>query len=116
MRLLLDEMYPATAAATLRARGHDVIAVTDHTDLRGLSDSELMDVAALADRIIATDNVGDFLRLFAERIANGMACPSVVAVTSVNRNTQSFTGELIRAIDAFIERERLTGHPQVWFA
>lgn len=29
MRLLLDEMYPATIAEQLRARGHDVASVHD---------------------------------------------------------------------------------------
>ena len=42
MKLLLDEMLPAAIAEQLRHRGHDVIAVSEHPELRGLPDPELL--------------------------------------------------------------------------
>ena len=41
MRLLLDEMLPATIAEELRARGHDVWAEAEPSDLRGIADHDL---------------------------------------------------------------------------
>ena len=45
MRLLLDEMLPAAIAQQLRNRGHDVVAVAELLELRGLPDDELFDHA-----------------------------------------------------------------------
>jgi predicted nuclease of predicted toxin-antitoxin system len=41
-RLLLDEMFSPTLAAALRDLGHDVIAVAERSDLRSMTDSEIL--------------------------------------------------------------------------
>lgn len=43
MRLLLNEHYRREIAQQLRARGHDVVAVDERDDLRGLTDAELLE-------------------------------------------------------------------------
>ena len=63
MRLLLDEMYPPRLAEHLRARGHDVLAVTELAELIGRSDIEVARFAREQGRIAVTENIADFLRL-----------------------------------------------------
>jgi predicted nuclease of predicted toxin-antitoxin system len=62
MRLLLDEMFPATAQA-LRAEGHDILAVQEDNSLRELSDTALFAAAQQLQRAIVTENVKDYLPL-----------------------------------------------------
>ena len=46
----------------LRARGHDVLAVAELTELIGRSDIEVARFAHEQGRIVVTENVADFLR------------------------------------------------------
>lgn len=43
MKLLLDEQISGKVAERLRGRGHDVVAVTDEPDLRGMRDPDLFE-------------------------------------------------------------------------
>ncbi|MDX6683620.1 MAG: hypothetical protein QOG94_3659 [Solirubrobacteraceae bacterium] len=63
MRLLLDEMLPAVIAQQLRNRGHEVLAVDEILELRGLPDDELFEHAQRDARTIVTYNRDDFLTL-----------------------------------------------------
>lgn len=63
MRLLLDEMISAAIAEALRGRGHDVEAVTDSSELRGVTDDELFQCAQTRARALVTCNRNDFLVL-----------------------------------------------------
>ena len=63
MRLLLDEMLPAVIAQQLLNRGHDVLAVAELLELRGLPDDELFEHAQGDARAIVTYNRDDFLTL-----------------------------------------------------
>jgi nucleoside-diphosphate-sugar epimerase len=60
LRLLLDEMYPSVVAERLRARGHDVVAVTERPELRSLSDADVFMVGQSERRTVVTENVADF--------------------------------------------------------
>lgn len=77
MKLLLDEMYPATVAEQLRARGHDVVAIHDpgYRRLEGAPDAEVFAVGVAEARAVVTENVPDFRRLEAEALARGGAMP-----------------------------------------
>lgn len=61
MRLLLDEMYPPTIAEQLRLRGHDVVAVTESSELRSLPDVAVFAAAQREHRAVVTENVADFI-------------------------------------------------------
>lgn len=62
--LLLDEMYPATPAAKLRASGHDVVAALDvEVGLASRSDDDVLAWAARNGPCRVTENVRDFARL-----------------------------------------------------
>ncbi|HEY2767094.1 MAG TPA: DUF5615 family PIN-like protein [Solirubrobacteraceae bacterium] len=60
MRLLIDEMYPPVIAERLRELGHDVSAVTERLELRGLADIEIFAVAQQEQRAVVTENIADF--------------------------------------------------------
>jgi hypothetical protein len=66
VKLLLDEMYPARLAQALRDRGADAEGVDERSSLRGLSDEELLVVAAREGRALVSENVADFMRLYGE--------------------------------------------------
>lgn len=63
MKLLLDEMISAPIAEQLRSRGHDVAAVDERSELRGLSDRDVFEHAQRDGRTIVTYNRDDFLAL-----------------------------------------------------
>lgn len=63
MKLLLDEMLPAAIAGGLRARGHEVEAVSERAELRGMTDHDLFEYAQTRARAIVTYNRDDFLEL-----------------------------------------------------
>jgi hypothetical protein len=63
VRLLIDEMYPATIATQLRRHGHDASAVTERPELRSLADAALFDIAQQERRTIVTENIADFIPL-----------------------------------------------------
>ncbi len=60
MRLLLDEMYPPAAAARLRDRGLDAMAVKELPELAGQEDVDVLAAAACDRRVLVTENVADF--------------------------------------------------------
>lgn len=63
MKLLLDEMLSASVAEQLRRRGHDVIAVDEHGELRGLGDADVFRHAQESGRAVVTYDREDFLAL-----------------------------------------------------
>lgn len=60
MKLLLDEQISGKVAERLRGRGHDVLAVTDEPDLRGMPDPDLFEEAQEQGRALVTYNRPDF--------------------------------------------------------
>ena len=71
MKLLLDEHYSPTIAEQLRERGHNVDAVQERSDLRGLGDRELWARALAEGRALMTENVADVMPLVRESAAGG---------------------------------------------
>lgn len=70
MKLLLDEMYPATLAAGLNAAGIEAVTVAN-LGLASRADDDVFAAAVADGYAVLTENVGDFTRLAAEYIANG---------------------------------------------
>jgi Domain of unknown function (DUF5615) len=71
VRLLLDEHYSSRIAVSLRERGHEVVAVRERADLRGLDDRQIWARAAGETRALVTENAADFMPLFREAAAAG---------------------------------------------
>jgi hypothetical protein len=71
VKALLDEQLSSRIAELLRSRGHDVQAAVDRSDPAGQSDRVILEVAAVEDRAVITNNVKGFRPLAAERLARG---------------------------------------------
>jgi len=104
LRLLLDEMYPAAVAEQLRARGHDVSAVTERPELRSLPDPELFAIAGDERRAVVTENVADFAVVVADADLRGVAHFGVVFVDPMKypRGRRSTIGRLVKQLDVLL--------------
>ena len=107
MRLLLDEHYSPRIARELRRRGHDVVALRERTELRGLSDYALFALMAAEHRAILTEDASDFLPILRAATVRGTDHFGVL-FTSPRQfpRTRRAIGRLVAALDAF-----LTAHP-----
>jgi hypothetical protein len=104
VRLLLDEHYSPEIARQLRARGHDVVAVTERAELIGLDDDELIRRMAQERRAIMTNNVKDFVPL-ATRTAVAADDHSGLLFTSdksMPRRNDTI-GRFVNALDEFLQ-------------
>lgn len=71
MRLLLDEMLPATIAHELRARGHDVESIQGSPRWESMADPDVMERARCERRAVITDNLRDYRRLHHSAVTSG---------------------------------------------
>jgi predicted nuclease of predicted toxin-antitoxin system len=55
LRLLLDELCPASIAEGLRARGPDAVAIVERPELRNLTDEEVFAAARTERRAVVTE-------------------------------------------------------------
>lgn len=114
MRLLLDEMIGHRVAKALRQAGHDVVGVSERTDLRSLPDEAVLEFAAQDERILVTRNISDFGRLDSEWQAAGRPHQGLVMVTEgafpQNRN---LVGAVVSALKVAAELGQLPGTGQV---
>lgn len=112
VRLLLDEMHAPVVAATLRERGHDVIAVADDPELRAFSDEEILRFATGAGRRVVTENVKDFRRLLLRADEAGDQVPGLLFTSSRTfPRTRRNPGPLIEALDAWLRAPDVTERP-----
>jgi len=105
VRLLLDEMLSPEIARRMRDGGHDVVAVRERTEWRGLPDAEVAKVARAEGRVIVTNNVRDFRPLLAQALAPGGAGHhGVVFIPSDYRRTRSDIGRIVLALGVLLQR------------
>ena len=104
MRLLLDEMFTHAVAEQLRARGHDVVAMTERARLRGLGDDELLAAAHLEGLAIVTENAADLRRIAASALDAGQAHSGLILTThhAFPRSHPRTVGRLVTALDRFL--------------
>lgn len=109
VRLLLDEMFSPKIAATLRERGHDVVAVAERVDLRSMTDDELFAWTVANTRWLLTENVKDFRPILLRAVQGGGVTTGLLYTSSRTfmRSRQN-PGPLIHALDTWLS----TGHPQ----
>ncbi len=109
MKLLLEEMYPATVAEQLRARGHDAVSVhdPDYRRLEGAPDEEVFATAVAEERALVTENVPDFRRLETEALARGESHAGLVFTTNRQfpRGDPATIGQLVLALDALLAEQ-----------
>lgn len=84
MRLFLDaHVSGRRVARALRTEGHDVRAADEERALDGMTDEDLLALAADEDRILVTFNVADFPRIvrrWAEEGREHRGCAVVVGI------------------------------------
>jgi predicted nuclease of predicted toxin-antitoxin system len=81
VRLLLDEIYPATVAAALRDAGVDAVTVAE-LGLAGRSDLDVFTTAVAESDVVLTENVADFARTAADHLTAGHHHPGVLIALS----------------------------------
>ena len=115
MKVLLDEMYPATVAEQLRARGHDVFSIHDpgYRNLEGAPDEEVFAAAAAEGRALVTENVPDFRRLESEVLGRNDPAPWLIFTTNRQfpRGDPGTVGKLVRGLDALLKEPPAASTP-----
>ena len=103
MKLLLDEHLSPEVARSLRSRGHDVEAVAERGILRSEKDIDVLVAAAREQRVVVTQDIGDFTRLGARRLPDLHWHAGVVLVApgAFPTSSEGF-GRLIRALEALL--------------
>lgn len=104
MKLLLDEMWPPEAAAQLRRRGHDVVAVAERPDLRTQEDEVIFAAAQDEDRAVVTENVADYRPIADSLLQHGRSHGGLILTTDRRfpRHDPRTLGRLIAALDALL--------------
>jgi predicted nuclease of predicted toxin-antitoxin system len=107
VRLLLDEMLHKEIAVQLRRRGHDVEAVKEVDELRGLKDIELLRAATARGRSLVTDNVDDYSDLHSRFLGRSGPHAGIILVSSRSMPRSKATiGLWVNALDALLRHER----------
>ena len=108
MRLLLDEMHPAALASQLRARGHDVAAVTERPELRSLPDADISEVAQEEHRAVVTENIGDFTAIVDDLDSRGETHFGLVLIDpgKYPRGQQRTMGRLMTELERLLRGHR----------
>lgn len=123
MKLVLDEMFPASIAASLRDKGFDVVAVQAKAELRASADAALFEAAQAERRAIFTEDVADFLLLDVDARSRNQPHFGLILTSpaSFPRHRRGFVGSLTRALATFLaetpggrsEQRRLVARGQV---
>ncbi len=104
VRLLLDEHFSPEIARQLRARGHDVIAVSERPELIGRADRVHFASMPEQARAIVTQDLGDFRPLLIEAMratgkTYGLVC--VPARVSLSRDA---IGRLVGSLEQLLRQ------------
>jgi predicted nuclease of predicted toxin-antitoxin system len=101
VRILLDaHISGRTVGKALVQGGHDVRALDSEIEFEGLSDPEVLELAATEGRVLVTANIRDFEPLLREWAGEGRSHAGVVLVPSSVRN-EAF-GILISGVEKTI--------------
>lgn len=104
-------MFPALPAELLRAREIDAIAIAERSDLRSMSDEEVLAAAARDGRVAVTFNYRDFILLDGQRRTSGAGHNGIVIVNARRfSNSKSGVVKIVDALEGLVKSERkLTG-------
>ena len=114
--LLLDEMFSATIAGQLRAKGHDALAVVADPALVSLPDEQILARATGAGRALVTANIKDFMPLDAQYRAAGQAHAGLILVsTKTFAQDRTYATAITRALIALLDKPGQISGGQVLF-
>lgn len=81
MRLLLDENFNHQILDGLKLRIPDLdYVIAQRTALKGVADPDLLEWAAVEDRLIVTHDINTFPKFAYERVKAGKSLPGVIVV------------------------------------
>ena len=103
MRLLLDEHYSPRIGEQLRQAGHDVVSVSERSDLRGRTDEQVFSFAQAERRALLTENTADFTQEIRKAQTGGLTHFGVIFTSprSFPRGPNTI-GSYVRALDLFL--------------
>jgi hypothetical protein len=118
LKLLLDEMWSPDIAQQLRRRGHDVVAVVEVPTFRGLHDLPLLIAARDEQRVVVTDNVGDFRRFASEEIEEGRSHAGLILTSNrrLSRHDRRTIGRMVLALAALLSSDADLTNMEHWLA
>jgi predicted nuclease of predicted toxin-antitoxin system len=100
LRLLLDEMLPATVARQLRSRGVDTLAVVERLELRGLADDRIFLFAQAEGRAVVTYDTGMLAHDRACHAERRQHCDLILLTQRRFPQRDSTTGTVVRSLEA----------------
>ncbi len=102
MRLLLDaNLSPRGIGEPLRTRGHDVLALAEDPAFEGLSDPDVLALAASEERILITRNSRDFAPLAREWAEVRRSHAGLILIWTLDH---SQFRQILAGVDAQLER------------
>lgn len=107
MRLLLDEHYSPRIAEQLRQAGHDVVSISERSDLRGLTDARVFSFAQTERRALLTENTADFIAEVEKAQRDGLTHFGAIFTSprSFPRGANTI-GSYVRALDLYLSGHR----------
>ncbi|MPZ17544.1 MAG: hypothetical protein GEV06_06500 [Luteitalea sp.] len=104
MKLLVDQMWPATLADRLRKRGHDVVAVIERKDLTHAADDMVFDTSRREERAVFTENVRDYLPLATDCLGRSEEFFGLILTSdqSYPRGHSRTLGRVVVALDRYL--------------
>ena len=110
MKILLDaHISGRTVGKALLEGGHDVRALDSEVEFEGLSDPEVLELAAAEGRVLVTANIRDFEPILKEWAGEGRPRAGVILVPSSVRN-EAF-GVLISGVEEILGDARQEDYP-----
>lgn len=104
LRLLLDEMFSATIAQQLCAKGYDVLAVVADPVLISLPDEQILARAATDGRALVTGNIKDFMPLDTQYRSTGQSHAGLILVsTKTFPQNRTYTAAVASALAALLK-------------
>jgi hypothetical protein len=103
VRLLLDEHFSPEIARQLRARGHDVIAVKERSELIGRPDRVHFAAMPEQRRAIVTQDLGDFRPLLAEAIRAGTKTYGLICVPVRISLSRQAVGQVVTSLEQLLQ-------------
>lgn len=105
MKLLLDVQLSYQIAEELTTRGHDCDAVTLREDIPDTTpDDELLAIAHREQRVLVTNNVKDFRKLAAQRIASGAGHSGLILIARSVPRTRAAVKHLAGAVEERVQQ------------
>jgi predicted nuclease of predicted toxin-antitoxin system len=104
VKLLVDQMWPASLAEQLRKRGHDVVAVIERKDLTHAADDTVFETSRREERAVFTENVRDYLPLATDCLGRSQEFFGLVLTSDQTfpRGHSRILGRVVAALDRYL--------------